>query len=62
MYTTKNIIHKIFKKDKQNIMRIFFSLLYKVSLTRDVWTGLNNFPCLYLTAYWIDIEWNLQKN
>ena len=42
-------------------MQIFFSLLCKISLTCDVWTGPNNFPYLCLTAHWIDIEWNLQK-
>ena len=59
--TTTNIIYKTFKKDKQNIMRMFFSLLCKASLTCDVWTNLNNFPYLCLTAHWIDIEWILQK-
>ena len=53
--TTKNIIYKTFKKDKQDLMRIFFSLLCRVSLTCDVWTGPNNYLYLCLTAHWIDI-------
>ena len=57
--TTKNIIYKTFKKDKELIIRMFYSLLYKISLICDVWTGPNNFPYLCLTTHLIDIEWNL---
>ena len=40
---------------------MFFSLLCKILLTCDVWTGPNNLLYLCLIAHSIDIEWNLQK-
>ena len=54
--TTKNIIYKTFKKDKELIIGMFYSLLCKISLTCDVWTCPNNFPYLCLITHWIDIE------
>ena len=54
--TTKNIIHKQFIRDKDILIQMLFSLLYKILLTSNICTGLNNFPYLCLTILWMDIN------
>ncbi|OMO60857.1 putative Zinc finger, BED-type [Corchorus olitorius] len=52
---------EIYVKEKQKVYEILDKLPGKISVSADMWTGLDDAAYLSLTAHYIDEDWQLQK-
>ncbi|KAG2685331.1 hypothetical protein I3760_10G120700 [Carya illinoinensis] len=51
---------KLFKMEKEKLRKIF-KMVWRVSLTTDTWTSIQNLNYMCLTAHFIDSNWKLHK-
>ena len=58
-FTVARDIYNAFVDQKKDLKSILMK--YRVSLTTDCWTSIQNISYLCLTAHWIDDNWKLQK-
>lgn len=59
--STCNDIYKVYAEFKANLDCYTFLFLYKIIVTSNYLECLNNNHYLCVTAYYVDNEWNLQK-
>ena len=54
-------VYKLFWDEKQKLKNFFVSNKQRVCITTDVWTSIQNYYYMVITAHFIDSEWKLQK-
>lgn len=54
-------IYQLYLAEKAALKNMFIASKYRVSITTDTWTSIQNFNYMVVTAHWVDPNWKLQK-
>ncbi|KAH9781378.1 BED-type domain-containing protein [Citrus sinensis] len=59
--TVARDVYQLYLNEKNNLKKVFASNKYRVCLTTDCWTSIQNLNYMVITAHFIDDEWQLHK-
>jgi len=60
-YTVMRDSVRLFMSEKEKLRAMFLTTDVRFCLTTDSWTSVQNHNYIYITAYFIDSNWNLHK-
>ncbi|KAH9687231.1 BED-type domain-containing protein [Citrus sinensis] len=59
--TVARDVYQLYLNEKNNLKKVFARNKYRVCITTDCWTSIQNLNYMVITAHFIDDEWQLHK-